>query len=41
MAENQNYREESGNRHLLLGLSVFVGVALLPIILAVIQLVIG
>lgn len=38
MADNQNYREESGNRHLLLGVGVFVAVALLPVLIAVIQL---
>ncbi|WP_275541088.1 hypothetical protein [Aliidiomarina minuta] len=41
MAENQNYREESGNRHLVLGVLVFVGVALLPVLIAVIQLIAG
>ncbi|RAK01844.1 hypothetical protein B0I24_101483 [Aliidiomarina maris] len=37
MADNQNFREESTNWHLLLGALAFVGIALLPVVLAVIQ----
>ncbi|WP_275065554.1 hypothetical protein [Aliidiomarina soli] len=37
MADNENYREESTNWHLLLGAGAFVLVALLPVVIAVIQ----
>lgn len=38
MADNENYREESTNWHLLLGAGIFLLVALLPALIAVIQL---
>lgn len=41
MADNQNYREESNHLHLLLGAALFVGVALLPVLLRIVQLVNG
>lgn len=38
MADNENMQEKSTNLHVVLGALVFVGVALLPAVLAVIQM---
>lgn len=39
MADNENYREESTNWHLLLGVGAFVLLALLPVVIYVIRLI--
>lgn len=39
MADNENFREESSNWHLILGALLFVGVAMLPIVIAVVKLI--
>jgi len=41
MADNENYRETTTHWFLLLGALVFVGVALLPVVLRLIQLIAG
>jgi hypothetical protein len=41
MADNENYRETSNHLHLLLAAGVFVGVALLPVVLRIVQLING
>lgn len=39
MADNENYKEQSNHLHLLLGVGLFVGVALLPVILHIVKLI--
>lgn len=39
MADNENFREESSNWHLLAGILLLVGLGLLPVVLAVIKLI--
>lgn len=41
MADNENFSETSSNWFLLFGTLAFVGVALLPAVLRVIQLIVG
>lgn len=41
MADNENFSETSSNWFLLLGTLAFVGVALLPAVIKVIQLIVG
>ena len=38
MADNENMQEKSTNLHLVIGTLAFVGIALLPAVLAVIQM---
>ena len=41
MADNENFREESSNWHLILGALTFVGIALAPVVIAVVQLIVS
>lgn len=41
MADNENFRESSTNWHLILGALTFVGIALAPVIIAVVQLIVS